>query len=988
MLKTLLKAVGFLACMAWFNLASAANMGGINVTSALGHPLKAEISLAELGKNDKSTLVAKMASINEFKSAGLDYPYSLPKLSFEIETRASGEAYIKLTSTQPVNEPFVSLLIELSWPSGKLLREYTFLLDPAGFVPEQPKVAEVKPVEPMLPVQEAVPEVVPAPAITPEPAVLPYEPATAPATPPVASAIPPVADDGKAATVQAAPGLSDMDKAELAAAEQAAAAPAPVEPGKVTPFEPVKVEPLAPASILVEKGDTLGKIAEETKPVEVSLERMLVAMYRANAKKFDGKNMNRIKAGRILRMPDSDEIAKVTQAAAVKEIRAQVADWQVYRQKLAAAQPAPTEQEPKQEAAGKISAAVAEKAPAVKDSAKEVLKLSKGESLGDKVVAGDAAKSKQEKAIVKADDAAAKKKQFQEEQKRIAKLESISKEASKLVELKAQPVEKPAADKNLAASSPQAVVKGLTAQSAVPVAKQESAVKPEAVAKTETDELDILGLFNKYLSMAMAMLPDDPMILAAGVAVLLGLGGLGFVMARRGKGGQKKSRKKSNEVGESTGSWRTPVAPSPDTGDFTQSFSSSNAASPSAPMSVAAALDDVDPISEADLFLNFGRDAQAEEILKDALSTNPSNTQVKLKLLSIYVNRKDTKSFSKYAQEVKDSGDTAAWERAAVMGREIDPSNPNYGGVKGEARQREKPKGEVDFDLGLGKAAAPPETANPVAAKDFKMDFDLSASRSSVFTKPVDLSDAFAKTSGVSQAKASADVDATSILSREIVHAVQASQSAQPSSPMDFDVSGILPGEIKNVPQSSPMDFDISGVIPEGKKKAAPSSSMDFDISVNDFENTAVIPKKSPNTPPAPAAINFDNLIFEIPTSQSASAQEKSKPAASEGMAFSIDFPTGDHTKSSSGKPEAARKLDMDFGDININLNDDMPLARAGGEGKDEQWHEVATKLDLAKAYQEMGDADGAREILEEVLREGDVMQREAGEKLLQQIAA
>ena len=105
-------------------------------------------------------------------------------------------------------------------------------------------------------------------------------------------------------------------------------------------------------------------------------------------------------------------------------------------------------------------------------------------------------------------------------------------------------------------------------------------------------------------------------------------------------------------------------------------------------------------------------------------------------------------------------------------------------------------------------------------------------------------------------------------------------------------------------------------------------------------------------------------------------------------MAFSIDFPTGDNTKSSSGKPEAVRKLDMDFGDININLDDDMPLARAGGEGKDEQWHEVATKLDLAKAYQEMGDADGAREILEEVIRDGDVTQREAAEKLLQQIAA
>ena len=346
MLKTLHKAVGLLACVAWFNLASAANMGGINVTSALGHPLKAEIALVELGKNDKSTLVAKLASVNEFKSAGLDFPYSLPKLTFEVATRANGESYIKLTSTQPVNEPFVSLLVELSWSSGKLLREYTFLLDPAGFVPDQPKVAEVKPVEPVLLVQEPAPEV----------AAMPVEPL------PAVVALP-EAEAGKEAAVEPAPLNNDMAKAELAPAE-----PALAEPGKVEPAEAVKAEPLEPSppakvatdSILVEKGDTLGKIADGLKPVDVSLERMLVAMYRANAATFDGKNMNRIKAGKILRMPESAEIDKVTQVAAVKEIRAQVADWQDYRQKLAAAQSTSIEQAPKQEAAGKITAAVAE----------------------------------------------------------------------------------------------------------------------------------------------------------------------------------------------------------------------------------------------------------------------------------------------------------------------------------------------------------------------------------------------------------------------------------------------------------------------------------------------------------------------------------------------------------------------------------------------------------------------------------------------------
>jgi len=225
-LKTLLKAVGLLAWLTWLNIASAANMGGINVTSALGHPLRAEISLAQLGNEDKSTLVARMASVNEFKSVGIDYPYSLPKLTFEIDSRANGEHYLKITSTQPVNEPFVSLLIELSWPSGKMLREYTFLLDPAGFTPEQPKAAEVKPVEPMVPVEEPVPAAIPLPAVAPESPELP------------------IAEEPREAVAQAepVPELSDMAKAELAAAEMAAAEMAKAEPLSIeeAQAEPVK----------------------------------------------------------------------------------------------------------------------------------------------------------------------------------------------------------------------------------------------------------------------------------------------------------------------------------------------------------------------------------------------------------------------------------------------------------------------------------------------------------------------------------------------------------------------------------------------------------------------------------------------------------------------------------------------------------------------------------------------------------------------------
>ena len=981
--KTLLKAVGLLACMAWLGYVNAATMSGINVSSALGHPLKAEISLAELGKTDKTALVAKLASVNEFKSAGIDFPYGLPKLSFEVSTRANGEVYIKLTSTQPVNEPFVSLLIELSWPSGKLLREYTFLLDPTSFVPEQPKMAEVKPVEPIIP--EPVPVLASVPDIQPVvPEIIAEKTPTTPTTPaesePAVVALP--VESQQKAEEKSEQQTNGLQKVEVVAAEpvpaieplataESATEPAIVaeqtpmaephtstaEAGRVEPAETVKMEPLAPSdktgssdTILVEKGDTLGKIADEVKPVDVSLERMLVAMYRANIKIFDGKNMNRIRAGKILHMPETVDIDKVTQTAAIKEIRAQVADWQDYRQKLAATQTTSTsDQEAKQQSTGKINAAVAEKAPVIKDTAKEVLRLSKGEALGDKTVVGGNAKNNKENQIAKADEAAAKRLQLLEEQKKISQLEDINKEASKLVELKGAPEVSTNVEEKK-------VEPGLT-----PVSPA-SAVTP---VEEPAADFDIMAIVNKYMDILLA----DPILLAGGVAVLLGLGGMGYGLLRRNSGIQKKSGKKFDDLGGTTGNWRAPVMPSPDTGDFTQS------SLPSAQMSVASALEDVDPISEADLFLNFGRDSQAEEILKDALSKNPSNIQVKLKLLSIYVNRKDRDTFSKYAQDIKESGDEAAWERAAVMGREVDPDNPIYNNAKGEIRHRDTTsKAEVDFDLGMSKSGVM-NAANPTANNEFKMDFDLGVTQTTVLPKPVNSRVQQSRAAEVTQIRTSADVDATSILTREVV------KTAQTASPMDFDVSGILPGDVKSILQSKTTDFDISGALPGDIKNEAKSSTMDFDLTGSQPINV------SQHTGAAPAAqsMNFEDLVFDIPASKP-KTEEQPQGIKSRNLEFSLDIPARGG-EPNSANPEASRKLGMDFGDININL-DEGPIDRVGGEGKDEHWHEVATKLDLAKAYQEMGDADGAREILEEVIRDGDTSQRESAEKLIQQITA
>ena len=143
MRKSLLKLFCVAAALAVSMSAHAVGMGGINVASALGQPLKADIELVAISKSEKDSLVARLASPEAYKSAGLEYPYG-NKFKFHIDSRAGGEPYIKVTSDQPINDPFVSLLVELSWSSGKLSREYTFLLDPVDYVPVQPAPAAVE----------------------------------------------------------------------------------------------------------------------------------------------------------------------------------------------------------------------------------------------------------------------------------------------------------------------------------------------------------------------------------------------------------------------------------------------------------------------------------------------------------------------------------------------------------------------------------------------------------------------------------------------------------------------------------------------------------------------------------------------------------------------------------------------------------------------------------------------------------------------------
>ncbi len=910
MLKSILKTTGYIACLAWSGVVCATGLGGINVSSNLGQPLKAEIKLVSVDKADRSSISAKLASAEAFKNAGIDYPYALPKLKFEVVNLDTGESYVKVTSRQAVNEPFVILLVEITWPSGKLMREYTFLLDPADFKVPEPKAEAVKPIEPVV--------VTPAAPVVSEPTPVVAQPVE---TEPVSAPAP-------SAAVEPSPTLPEAETpvpVETTEAVKIEAAPdevTPVAQDALSKEEAIPVVEAAPVPLTVVRGDTLTRIALNTKPADVSLERMLVALYRANSDAFAGKNMNRLKTGKIIRLPDAAELEAVQQREAVKEFRAQVADWNVYRQQLAAARTEAGDHAGQQESSGKVSTAVAESVSTGKEPDKEVLKLSKGEAPGDKAVGGGKSTA-QDKKNAREEEVVAKTKALKEAQERTALLEKNVKDLQKLAELKKQG----GAGQTPASSAPVAVgaiadVVAVTDASAPVAALPKATQEPKVVTQPSLLD-DVLA---------------DPVMLAGGVALLLGLGGVGFVLARRGKktGNTEQSKQetdKQEDAGSATGRIAAPVMPSPETGDFTQSAAS---AEPPA----QSGSDEVDPIGEADLFLTFGRDVQAEEVLKEALKTNPGNIPVKLKLLSIYANRKDTNAFFTYAREIKDSGDEAAWNQASAMGRELEPGNPLYGGDGSSSTQVAEPGADksgssVDFDLGFG---------TPAAATTPKPNFQGTV----VLEAPTH--------------------ETTTILSADELRTAQ-------SAPMDFDVTGTHPHP--DMPAT-------------GETAATPSANMDemmFDVTSTHPGITGSASSK--NTASESSTASVDDLIFDVTSTHpglpaTAAPAPATAPVADEGLAFTLDFP-GDFKAAPAAKAETP--VDIGLGDISLNLDSlTSSAATSGGGAKDEHWQEVATKLDLAKAYQEMGDAAGAKEILDEVLRDGDEQQRASAQAMLKQL--
>src|SRR5688572_23445003 len=261
--------------------AHAAGLGRLTVHSTLGQALNAEVELLSVGKNE--TIVAKLAPPEVYQQANVPYNNALVGTRVTVEKRPNGQLYLKVTTPRPVNEPFIEILIEINSENGRVVRQYTALLDPPGY---GRGAADIPP-----PRVEAPPD----------------------GRPPAAAA---------PATTAAAPAASPLPPA-ASSAPPPSPKPAPTAAAGSKQYGPIK------------PGETLGRIARTVKPDGVSLEQALVGLFRENPDAFIRKNMNLVKSGKILRVPEAEQMTATPQREARQEVRLQVADFNAFRQRLA-----------------------------------------------------------------------------------------------------------------------------------------------------------------------------------------------------------------------------------------------------------------------------------------------------------------------------------------------------------------------------------------------------------------------------------------------------------------------------------------------------------------------------------------------------------------------------------------------------------------------------------------------------------------------------
>ncbi len=990
----------------------AAGLGQINVLSGLGQPLRAEIQISASAQELQS-LSARIASADAFRRANLSYGSAVSTIRVSVDTRAA-RPVVRLTSDRPINDPFVDLLVELDWAGGNLVREYTFLLDPVELSAPRPLAAAIE-----------------TPAARP---------------------------------VRGAP-------------RAAVAAPAPMRAAPVAP---------APADTwTVRRGDTMHRIASANAHPGTTLDQMLIALLRANPQAFDGGNINRLRAGTVLNVPGADAVRAIDAGEARREIRAQAADFDAYRRGLATSVAARApEPAAVQESGGRIVPRVQE--PAAATEAGDKVTVSRSDTGAD---AGGEARLQ-----VLEEELTTRSKALEEANERLVRLERSIRDLQRLLEVQSgtmgqlqassgAPAQSVAAAEAPVVTPPVEAAKAPPAPAAVPGPVAESAPAPAPAAPPVSAPAPAPAPAPKPPAAPAAAvepaaapgfvdtLMEDPTLLYGGggiLALLLAYAGLKARQRRK----EEEIRAAEAALGAaSVGSSGQSVfagtgGQSVDTGatsimhtDFSHSGLSSIDTD-----------EGVDPVAEADVYMAYGRDAQAEEILQDALKADPGRAAIHLKLLEIYAQRRSTRQFETVASELfaRSGGQGRDWEKAAALGRRLDPENPLYAAERGDTGAQRAPQGEpavaptvaAAAGVAVAGAVATAAEAAPTGPELASLDFTAAAAAQpshsqmrDTWTLPGELNKfASGEREGPAGEPAGEGAPAAPLadeipfdtgaldfeldLADDTPTAMPDLSATTPGLGREFDLT--LEAADEEPPPPAPAFIPVS--------EPATDGGLTFDLDLGEPDEPFEAAAREPQ-PASPAAIEaasapeafasaptisvedsgtISNLDFELPGMEAPGGEafdldatvvsatgtlddELAPPPAApagtadeavvdlEKTAFDSSLLDFDFELDAPATPtQAAVPAGLDLTSIDLDLEalpaeagaafDAVPFsvadtqfdqpAAGGAEAPGSMNEEAETKLELARAYEEMGDKEGALELLEEVVAEGTPRQQ------------
>ncbi|MGZ9737988.1 FimV/HubP family polar landmark protein [Pseudomonas sp. GNP012] len=856
-------------------MAHALGLGELTLKSTLNQPLLAEIELLDVKDLTAAELVPSLASLEDFAKAGVDRQAFLNDLTFTPVLNASGKSILRVTSSKPLSEPMVKFLVQVMWPNGRLLRDYSVLLDPSKFSPQ---------------------------------------------------------------------------------AAEAAAQPAPTS----TVAAPV-TGATKPSQYTTTPRDTLWEIAAKARNGG-SIQQTMLAIQALNPDAFIDGNINRLKTGQVLRMPDQAQSTNLPQPKAIAEVAAQNKAWRQGRryvakpgagqQQLDATNRARTDVAPTQAAGDKLSLVSAES----------------GKNRG-KGPAGDAAALSNKLAVTQ-ESLDSSRRDNAELKSRMADLQSQVDKLQRLIELKNNQLAKLQAEGATGAPGT-ATAPAMSAELApnptapapadtAPVSPAPVATAPEAAAAPVGQPVEATPAasddqkFNELLS--------NPVLLGlvGGGAVVLLL--LLLLLARRRKAQQaaEKHQRMARALAEEQpfsadldlpeSSFEGLEVPSPSV-KLATAPTPAPAPAPviapvvmttpiAAPLVSPAAERSDDVLGQAQSHISAGRLNQAAALLEDGVKREPQRSDLRLKLMEVYGQQGDRDAFVSQERKLVANGDNFA-QVEKLKSRFPAMALVAAGGIAAAAVAAELDAQYVK-DLLLDEPQAPAPEPTPLE-DDLDSAFDLSLDDLDTI-QPVAPAPAPVPEPEVA---ALADLD---------------------EFPLDDDLSfeSVLQQqtEIKeNLDDLSDFDLDLDlGAQPSPAMLAEDDFLLDLDEGVKDFPaaETPAVPEVALDDLDLPA--DFDlSLADELSTPDAFAAELDDVNAELESLSNSIGEPTF---------TEADAALDGD---------DEFDFL----SGTDE----AATKLDLAQAYIDMGDSDGARDILNEVVSEGSDEQKSEAREMLSRLA-